>query len=263
MRRLYCWIALLMASSLVQASEPLPAGLTAIPHARLLASPEPGVAERFYPMSSLRRISNQPRAEQRLDVEGQLQAWTLQLPAGHSALTAFERARVELAAQAELLYWCEGRDCGASSLWANQVFGRAELSAPDEQQAFALLHLNAEPNTLVVLYAANRANRRAYLQIEQLQSSEALGQVLPTPATLLRQLRSEGALVLAQWPEQPTQPWLDLLKRTLRLDSTLRLELQGATAAAWVKALQDLGVRSSRLQAAESAQARLSLRRMP
>ena len=24
---------------------------------------------------------------------------------------------------AELLFWCQARDCGESSLWANQVFG--------------------------------------------------------------------------------------------------------------------------------------------
>ena len=39
---------------------------------------------------------------------------------------------------AELLYWCQGRECGASSLWANSVFGNSTLYGSDDQQAYAM-----------------------------------------------------------------------------------------------------------------------------
>ena len=38
------------------------------------------------------------------------------------------RPASDLQAQdAELLYWCVGRECGSSSLWANAVFANATL----------------------------------------------------------------------------------------------------------------------------------------
>lgn len=263
MRRIALMPFALCLSCAALAEPALPPGLSPYPHAQQVAAVERGDAERFYPLSPLRRISNQARAEQRLDVEGALSALTFQLPAGHTANEAFERARRELAGGAELLYWCEGRDCGAASLWANQVFGRAELSAPDEQQAFALLHPNAAPDTLVALYGVTRANRRAYLHIEQLRAATELGRLLPTPATLLRQLRADGRLALAQWPAEPGEPWLELLRRTLRLDSTLRVRLGGSGAQAWAAALAEQGIRAQRLEAQASEVPGLILERLP
>ncbi|MDP0995252.1 DUF4892 domain-containing protein, partial [Klebsiella pneumoniae] len=32
-------------------------------------------------------------------------------------------------ADAQLLFWCQARDCGESSLWANEVFGNAKLNS--------------------------------------------------------------------------------------------------------------------------------------
>ena len=158
------------------------------------------------------------------------------------------------------MFWCEGRDCGASTLWANAVFDRADLSAPDDQQLFGLWRVKAQPETVLAVYAVNRANRRSYLHVEQLHSESSLAELLPTAATWLRQLREDGELQLPASAQAPVEPWLALLVRTLRLDSTLRVALQGEQAEAWQAALVAAGIRTQRLSVAAVTEAGAGLR---
>ncbi|MDH0141394.1 DUF4892 domain-containing protein [Aquipseudomonas alcaligenes] len=204
-------------------------------------------AERRYPQDSLRRISGQLVAREVL-VEGRLRALTYQLPEEHGPREALQIARQHLQAQgAQLLFWCEGRDCGSSSLWANQIFGSAKLYGPEEQQSYLLLRLAGPQDSLLALYGIVRGNRRAYLHVEQLDAGAPLPTLLPTAGTLLRQLRRDGQLQLAL-VDMPNDDWSALLVQTLRLDSTLRLGLSGIHADAWRTALQQQGVAATRLQ---------------
>lgn len=93
-------------------------------------------AERIYPMGPIRKISGRLRFDGQVDARGETTAITYELPAGHSATEAFTAAREALQAKdAELLFWCQARDCGESSLWANEVLGNAKLVGSDEQQS--------------------------------------------------------------------------------------------------------------------------------
>lgn len=210
--------------------------------------------ERLYPQSALRRISGRLRVDGEIDVVGRLSALTYELPTGHGSGEAFAQARSALLAQGALpLHWCEGRECGTSSLWANNVFGNARLYGPDEQQAYLLLQLAApRQDSLLALYAVTRGTRRAYLHVELLEANAPLGEHLPNAETLLRQLKDSGGLKLAQLPAEPGDPWLELLAKVLRLDTGLRLQLSGQAAPAWREALIERGTRASRLESAVS-----------
>lgn len=232
------------------------------PRAEIVDFREAADSERSYPQGSIRRISNQLRYEAQVDVQGQLTAVTYQLPDEHQGDQAFATTRQALQEQgAELLYWCEGRDCGSSSLWANGVFGNAKLYGPDDQQDYLLLRL-AEPrqDSLLALYGITRGNRRGYLHVEQLDSATPLGELLPTPGTLLRQLRSTGELALPRLAGEPTPAWSELLARSLNLDSTLRVSLSGPHAEAWREALVQQRVRAARLELENSAAPGLRLK---
>src|SRR5690606_13309882 len=127
-------------------------------------------------------------------------------------IEAFTKARMDLLKQdAELLYWCEGRDCGSSSLWANEIFQRSMLYGPEASQAFLLARLPTESDALVALYGITRGNGKSYLQAEQLQVDSPLGDILPNPATLLRQLKDDGELRLPHLANEPTAGWGALL----------------------------------------------------
>ncbi|MFP6848055.1 MAG: DUF4892 domain-containing protein [Pseudomonas sp.] len=208
--------------------------------------------ERIYPQGAIRRISGTLRYEREVAAQGQLTAVTYELPRTHSANEVFATARETLQAEdAELLYWCVGRECGSSSLWANAVFGNATLYGSDDEQAYVLMRLAApRQDSLLALYSITRGNKRAYLHAELLAANAPLAEVLPTPATLQRQLKSTGELRLAKQAE-PSAAWVELLARSLNLDSTLRVSISGAQAEAWREALVEQRVRASRLELGE------------
>lgn len=222
--------------------------LARYPQAQIVAFKEQQVLERTYPLDSIRRISGRLRMSAQVSAPGQLTAVTYQLPDVHTGVEAFEWARSQLLEDgAELLYWCEGRDCGSSSLWANAVFQRSMLYGPDARQAYLLARLPGESDRLMALYGITRGNGRPYLQVEQFKPDEPLGVILPNPATLLRQLKRTGELWLPRLPEEPTAEWGALLANVLRLDSTMRVMLEGKGAAAWYEALTLERVKARRL----------------
>jgi len=217
--------------------------------------------ERIYPLGSIRKISGQLRFDGQVDARGNTTSVTYELPPEHSATQGFTAAREALQKQgAELLFWCQARDCGESSLWANDVFGNAKLYGADNGQAYLLLRL-APPadNTLIALYGITRGNRKAYLHVEQFEASAPLGDLLPTSATLLRQLKDTGVLDLPRLVGDPDETWLRLLARALNLDTGLRVSLSGPRAEAWREALTGQGVRAARMEATAGDTAGLHL----
>ena len=235
--------------------------LPRFPRAEIVDYRDAALEERRYPLDGVRRISGQIRMSREVLAEGQVRALTYRLPDEHSPSEALEQARQHLdEAGAQLLYWCEGRDCGSSSLLANAIFGNAKLYGPEERQSYLLLRL-AEPqqDSLLALYGITRGNRRSYLHAEQLDASEPLPEILPAAATLRKQLRQSGQLALPKLGE-PDDTWADLLANTLLLDRTLRVSLNGVNAAAWLSALEQRGVRASRLESGETEGSGLLLR---
>ncbi|WP_062381137.1 DUF4892 domain-containing protein [Pseudomonas abietaniphila] len=217
--------------------------------------------ERIYPMGAIRKISGQLRFDGQVSSRGNATSVTYELPPERSASEAFTAAREALQKQnAQLLFWCQARDCGESSLWANEVFGNSRLYGADSGQAYLLLRLAAPDNdTLVALYSITRGNRRAYLHVEQFQAGAPLGELLPTSATLLRELKSSGDLNLPMLTGAPAEPWVTLLSRGLNLDSTIRVTLSGAQSDAWRNALVGKGVRAARLEAGSAQTPGLTL----
>ncbi len=249
-RFLFC--LLLTSSPLLAADQPGSQDLDILPRfprAEIVDYQDHASQEKRYPLSAVQRISSQLRIERELLVEGRLRALTYRLPDEHSPREALAAARQALLLQgAQLLYWCEGRECGSSSLWANAIFANAKLYGPEERQGYLLLRLGAPyADSLVALYGITRGNRRAYLHVEQLDNSGPLAPALPAATTLLRQLREDGRLTLPQLQAVEAN-WSELLARTLNLDSTLRVSISGSQAAAWQAALQEQGVRAVRLQ---------------
>lgn len=206
--------------------------------------------ERIYPLGSIRKISGQLRFDGQVSARGNATSVTYELPPEHSAIDAFTAAREALQKQdAQLLFWCQARDCGESSLWANEVFGNAKLYGSDNEQAYLLLRLAApKDNTLVALYSITRGNRKAYLHVEQFEAAAPLGDLRPTSATLLRELKSTGELDFPTLTDATDETWLRLISRGLNLDATLRVSLSGPKAEDWRQALIGQGVRAARME---------------
>ncbi|NKQ10710.1 DUF4892 domain-containing protein [Pseudomonas sp. SST3] len=249
------WIATLVMLANAASAADLPGSrdfdsLPRYPQSRIVAFKEQQVLERTYPLDSIRRISGRLRMSDQISASGQLTAVTYLLPEVHTGIEAFERARSRLLENgAELLFWCEGRECGSSSLWANEIFQRSTLYGPDARQAYLLARLPGDSDQLMALYGVTRGNGRPYLHVEQFNPDTALGIILPNPATLLRQLKHTGELWLPRLPQEPTAEWGALLANVLRLDSTIRVVLEGRGAAAWHEALTQERIKARRLEA--------------
>jgi hypothetical protein len=245
---LCCFSPLLFAAD-VPGSQDLPI-VPRLADSQIVDYRPPAEFERIYPLGSIRKISGQLRFDGQVSARGQTTSVTYELPAEHSSTEAFTAAREALQKQdAQLLFWCQARDCGESSLWANEVFGNAKLYGADDQQAYLLLRLAApRDNTLVALYSITRGNRKAYLHVEQFDAAAPLGDLLPTSATLLRELKSTGELDFPKLTGDPDDTWLRLISRGLNLDTTLRVSVSGPKAEAWRQALIGQGVRTARME---------------
>ena len=181
-------------------------------------------------------------------MDGQLQTQTFELASGHPPLARLDSERQRLQQQgATLLYWCEGRDCGASNVIANSLLGEAMLYGPDDQQGLLVLQL-AEPQTVLMLYGITRGNRRGYLHAERLKAAQPLPELLPSAATLLKELQRDGKLLLPALGRSPEQPWIGRLAAALALNGDVAVTLGGEQGPAWQSALREAGIRAPRLQ---------------
>lgn len=204
---------------------------------------------------NIRRINNQLRAESEVQTEGELARISWRIPDGHTARDAMANASAQLQKHPHTtLFFCEGRECGSSSLWANQVIGYSRLYGPEENQLYVAMRLDDEPQRFVSLYAITRGNGEVYLHLDQMTPDKPVTQLLyPTPSTLGKILEIEGELLLsAVTPEDAdsavTEAWLKLIVRMLRSDTGVRIEVNGAQAPAFVQALLDKGVDHQRLE---------------
>src|SRR5690606_32802089 len=85
----------------------------------------------------IRRINHQARAEPELPALGELLRGAGRIPAGHSAREALGYAVEQLQQHPHTtLFFCEGRECGSSSLWANQVLDYSRLYGPEDNQLY-------------------------------------------------------------------------------------------------------------------------------
>ena len=209
-------------------------------------------------IGNIRRINNQLRAERDVQAVGELIRTSWRIPAGHGAREAMYHAADQLQARAHTtLFFCEGRECGSSSLWANQVLDFSRLYGPEDNQLYLALRLDDEPQRFVSLYAITRGNQQVYLHMDQLTPLEPVTEVLyPTAATLGKMLRAEGELLLPEMTSDALQQeqgaaWLELVTRMLRSDTRLRLQVDGANAPDFVQGLTDRGISSQRLEIGE------------
>lgn len=203
-------------------------------------------------IGNIRRINNQVRAERELQVVGELIRVSWRIPAGHSAREALGYAVEQLQQHPHTtLFFCEGRECGSSSLWANQVLDYSRLYGPEDNQLYLALRLDDQPQRFISLYAITRGNQQVYLHMDQLTPEQPVTEVLyPTAATLGKILNAENELLLPDasvGDDEQAAAWLDLVTRMLRSDIRLRVQVDGARAPEFVEGLVDRGISSQRL----------------
>src|SRR5690554_1285585 len=203
-------------------------------------------------IGNIRRINNQVRAERELQVVGELIRVSWRIPAGHSAREALGYAVEQLQQHPHTtLFFCEGRECGSSSLWANQVLDYSRLYGPEDNQLYLALRLDDQPQRFISLYAITRGNQQVYLHMDQLTPEQPVTEVLyPTAATLGKILNAEKQLLLPDAEVRDAAPaavGMILVARMERSVTRPRVGEDGPAAAWSAAAPEERGISSQHL----------------
>ena len=224
--KLFILAALIIASP-THASNQLPDWFEPFPLSTLDNQSARATPDYQLPLSQITRIQGLLRTQNELRLSGDLIRRTWQLSPGNTPDQGFEHVRDQLLRQqANILFECSSRQCGASNLWANQVFGYANLLGVDSTQ----FYLAAELTTgHMAVYAVRRGNGRSYLHIDYIhvapsvveQESEQM--IESEHVSWQQQLRDLGYADLPGWSAAEPNTLQQLLGL---LDEDLDLKLR-------------------------------------
>ncbi|MCZ6830518.1 MAG: DUF4892 domain-containing protein [Gammaproteobacteria bacterium] len=165
------WVMPLLLLSALAAAEPISwfPELTPLPHSVEFSISPPAAVDYQLGLGALQKIGGRWRHKHEERVQGELARYTWQINEDYTATEGLAWLQQQLSA-AQVLYQCEGRSCGSSAQWANRVFQQRVLYGHDERQQYVVLRLEKEETTYtLVLYAADRANRRHYVHLDVLR----------------------------------------------------------------------------------------------
>jgi len=154
-------------------------------------------------LGALEKVDGVVTAEKEERLKGQLTRISYRIPAGVTPTEAFEYMAGQLRTLgAQQRFNCEGRACGSSHQWANNVFRYSKLYGVERSQHYAAFLFN---NTAVALYSVQRGNKRVFLHLDLLEQARP---------DLVKQLQSKGYV---RWPaeQEGSEALIDyLLKQT-------------------------------------------------
>ena len=130
-------------------------------------------------------------------VSGAVQRVTYRVPDGArlADVIAFYERMVD-AISPGVAFSCRGPDCGRSTVWANDVFGVAELNAPNRNQFYLAAPVTVDgTERLIALYIVQRGNRRIYAHIDSVTPDTPL--TFARDETVAAALSRDGYATLA------------------------------------------------------------------
>lgn len=221
-------LAALIIASPIHASNQLPDWFEPFPLSTIENQSEIETPDHQLPLSQIIRIQGLLRTQDELRLSGHLVRRTWQLLTGNTPEEGFNHVRDQLLRhQARILFECSSRSCGASNLWANQVFGYANLLGVDSTQFYLAAEVD---NGHMAVYAVRRGNGRSYLHIDFIYDNASVANPITEEMnesvddlSWLQQLSDHGYVDLIGW--SATEP--NTLRQLLTLlDDDLDLKLR-------------------------------------
>lgn len=122
-------------------------------------------------LGSVEKVNGVERLEREERLTGYLKRISYRVPDGNTTRTVFNDFKEQLdKLNAEMLFTCQGRGCGSSNYWANDVFGFSQLYGVERSQYYMAARL---PGVTVVIYVTERGNRRVYAHIDLIETDAA------------------------------------------------------------------------------------------
>lgn len=179
-------------------------GISRFPGARIVEYRELGDTNYRLALGRLQRVSGRVVAGREERVQGELTRITYEIPSSYSGADVFARLSAQLLSGGEELYRCQGRACGSSNFWANDIFANRVLYGPETDQFYLASTRPADverPGIYTALYVITRGNRTvlAHLDVLKLPGLDHSQQTLAqesASATLLAKLQQDGVVEL-------------------------------------------------------------------
>lgn len=159
------------------------------------------------PLGRMQRAAGTVAPSRAERFQGHLRRITYEIPGGFLADEVYRFYREQLLSQGQqALFSCQGRGCGSSNFWANDVFGNRILYGPEVNQFYLAstyqgMRGQEQVNGYAALYVVTRANRRMYAHIDFLElpaqvAAEQREALNTTPQALEQRLARERAVVI-------------------------------------------------------------------
>ena len=214
------------------------------PNAKIIQKTQAEVTDHPLVASSIKKVGGQLRVQQEVLLDGTLNHMLIQIPEGHTATEGFQFYLKQLEQHsAQFLFQCEGRDCGRSILWANDIFNNARLNGFDKDQAYVIATLPGQDHHFTMLYSTRRSNGQVLVLFDQFTADNSSGDqnwLEPDPQSVARILRQNGYYDLpGAWvndTDLTTSGAYQFILKLLRNDSRLKLALVGQTRGGQVQA---------------------------
>ncbi len=116
----------------------------------------------------VKRMAGEVRPESAEFLSGRKSTETFAIPPAFTTDVLVQFYRKQFSAKGQILFECDGRDCGPSNYWSNQVFNRSRLYGPLEYQHYMLAKLDGEAADYVTLYFSQRGTGSRYLHVESI-----------------------------------------------------------------------------------------------
>ena len=161
------WLGLLSAAASL--------ALPAYPGARLSDEQSTQASHYRLVLSELKRSQATTFGEREVRLTGQLQRRVWTMPSGIELQEVVQFYQQQLDGK-QVLYQCQGLDCGSSHFWANEVFSNSRLVGREKDQSLMVVMSprTAELNDIWVVYAVRRATRQVMVNIDHIITGDAV-----------------------------------------------------------------------------------------
>lgn len=170
------------------------------PGAEIVDYRTPGTTNYRLALDRMQRVNGRVSAGREERVNGTLTRITYRIPEGYSSADVFAHYSTQMLTAGPELYRCQGRGCGSSNFWANDVFENRILYGPDADQYYLVSTVGSDERHIsayLALYVITRGNRSVYAHLDILEMRGLVSDV-PTnsPEALALQIRQEGSVIL-------------------------------------------------------------------
>ena len=160
----------------------------------------PGITNYRLALDRMQRVNGRVSAGREERVNGTLTRITYRIPEGYSGADVFAHYSTQMLSAGPELYRCQGRGCGSSNFWANDVFENRILYGPEAEQYYLASTVGSDEQHIsayLALYVITRGNRSVYAHLDIIELSDLVSDV-PTnsPEALALQIRQEGSVIL-------------------------------------------------------------------